>query len=270
MRWKGGVQEPPIHNLALPQAATFSEGDLKYIMDSLAPAAGKRPTLARAVREDREIREAILADDRVFHAVTDTEEAFIHVSSYLFFTVLLLRARRDLQHQGYTMEREGDLTMPVFDSDAVCAFLRSAEIRDYLVGVLAGFVKTEQRSVTLRRHDGKLRRMRVNGLDLSSLIRYCRSIQEQHRFYLYRHIADLCLFASGVFAADRILGHSPATWREQGTTFYALAAGHRQAEYHELSVTLQAFSENFALAVKPLKLIAARYLGALQEDVFGV
>jgi hypothetical protein len=256
--------------LALPQAATFSEGDLKYIMDSLAPNAGERPTLARAVREDREIREAVLADDRIFHAVTDNEEAFIHVSSYLFFTVLLLRARRDLRDQGYTVEREGDFAMPVFDSDAVCDFLQPAEIRDYLVGVLAGFVKTEQRSVTLRRRDGKLRRMRINGLDLRSLIRYCRTIQEEHRFHLYCHIADLCLFASGVFAAERSLGYCADTWREQGTTFYGLAADHRQAEYHELSATLRAFSENFALAVKPLKLIAERYLNSLQEDMFGV
>ena len=238
-------------------------------MDSLAPAAGERPTLARAVRDDREIREAVLADDRVFHAITDTEDAFIHISSYLFFTVLLLRARRDLQHQGYTMEREGDFSMPVFDSDAVCAFLQPAEIRDYLVGVLAGFVKTEQRSVTLRRQDGKLRRMRVNGLDLRSLIRYCKTVQEEHRFHLYRHIADLCLFASGVFAADRILGYSPATWIEQGTTFYALAAGHRQAGYHDLGATLSTFSENFALAAKPLKLIAERYLGSLRDHVSG-
>ena len=239
-------------------------------MDSLAPAAGERPTLARAVREDREIREAVLADDRVFRAITDTEEAFIRVSSHLFFTVLLLRARRDLQHQGYTVEREGDFAMPVFDSDEVCAFLQPAEIRDYLVGVLAGFVKTEQRSVTLRRRDGKLRRMRVNGLDLRSLIRYCRTVQEEQRFHLYRHIADLCLFSSGVFATDRILGYSPATWMEQGTTFYALAAGHHQAGYHELGATLSAFAENFALAVKPLKLIAERYLGSLRDDVFGV
>ena len=156
---RGRRHEGAAHNsLALPQAATFSEGDLKYIMDSLAPNAGERPTLARAVREDREIREAVLTDDRIFRAVTDTEEAFIHVSSYLFFTVLLLRARRDLQDQGYTLEREGDFAMPVFDSHAVCEFLQPAEIRDYLVGVLAGFVKTEQRSVTLRGRDGKLRR----------------------------------------------------------------------------------------------------------------
>lgn len=239
-------------------------------MDSLAPAAGERPTLARAVRADREIREAILTDDRVFHAITDTEEAFIHVSSYLFFTVLLLRARRDLQRQGYTVEREGDFATPVFDSGAVCDFLGPAEIRDYLVGVLAGFVKTEQRSVTWRRRDGRLRRMRVNGLDLRSLIRYCQTVQEDRRFHLYRHIADLCLFASGIFAADRILGHRPATWVEQGRAFYARAAGHRQAEYHDLSATLTAFSENFALATKPLKLIAERYLGSLKENLFGV
>ena len=175
-------------------------------MDSLAPNAGERPTLARAVREDREIREAVLGDDRIFHAVIDTEEAFIHVSSYLFFTVLLLRARRDLRDQGYTVEREGDFAMPVFDSDAVCEFLQPAEIRDYLVGVLAGFVKTEQRSVTLRRREGRQRRMRVNGLALRILIRYCRTIQEEHRFLRYSHIADLCLFASGVLAAERTLG----------------------------------------------------------------
>ena len=116
------AQEPP-DNLALSQAATFSEGDLDYIMDSVATAAGERVRLARAIREDSEIRAAMLADDRLFQALLSHDEAFVNVSSYLFFTVLLLRARRDLQAQGYTREREGDFTMPVFDSDEVCACL---------------------------------------------------------------------------------------------------------------------------------------------------
>jgi hypothetical protein len=255
--------------LAHPQTATFSEGDLDYIMDSLATDSRERATLARAVREDREIREAILADERVFRAMLDSDEAFINVSGYLFFTVLLQRALRDLQDQGYTLEREGDLTMPVFDSAKVCAFLQPEQIRDYLVAVLAGFVKSEQRMVMTRRPDGKPRAMRVNDLDLRSLIRYCRAIDEEHRFDLYCHIADLCLFASGVFSADRVWGYSAATWMEQGTLFYSLAAGHRHANHHELGDTLYALSENFSLAVKPLRLIAERYLGAMRDEVFG-
>ena len=257
------------YKLALPQAATFSEGDLNYIMDSLATDAGARATLARAVRDDREIREAVLADDRVFRALIDNEDAFINVSGYLFFSVLLLRARRDLQNQGYTVEREGDFAMPVFDSGEVCEFLQPVEIRDYLVGVLAGFVRSEQRSVVLRRPDGTPRPMRVNDLDLRGLIRYCTALEEEHRFDLYCHIADLCLFASGVFAADRIWGYSAATWMQQGSLYYARAAEHRQAGHRDLGATLNALAVNFALAVKPLQLIAGRYLGSLRDDVFG-
>ena len=253
-----------------PHAATFSEGDLKYIMDSLATDAGDRPTLARAVCEDRDIREAVLADDRVVGALLADEEAFIHVSAYLFFTVLLLRARRDLRDQGYTLERAGDMTMPVFDSAAVCAFLQREGVRDYLVGVLSGFVKSEQRMVMVRGPDARPRRMRVNDLDLRSLIRFCSAIAEEHRFDLYCHIADLCLFASGLFSGKRIWGHSAATWAEQGTLFYSLAAAHREAGQHELDETLHALSDNFVLAVKPLRLIAERYLRSLRDDVFGV
>ena len=238
-------------------------------MDSLATDNRERAMLARAVREDRDIREAVLADERVFRALLDTEEAFVNVSGYLFFSVLLLRALRDLEDQGYTLEREGDLTMPVFDSARVCAFLQPEQIRNYLVAVLAGFVKSEQRRVVTRRPDGKPRAMRVNDLDLRSLIRYCRAIDEEHRFDLYCHIADLCLFASGVFSADRVWGYSAATWMEQGTLFYSLAAGHRHANHHELGDTLSALSENFSLAVKPLRLIAERYLGAMRDEVFG-
>jgi hypothetical protein len=255
--------------LAHPQTATFSEGDLDYIMDSLATDTRERATLARAVCEDRDIREAVLADDRVFRAMLDSDEAFINVSGHLFFSVLLLRALRDLQDQGYTLEREGDIIMPVFDSAEVCAFLQPEQIRDYLVAVLAGFVKSEQRMVVARRPDGKPRAMRVNDLDLRSLIRFCREIDEEHRFDLYCHIADLCLFATGVFSADRIWGYSAATWMEHGTLFYSLAAGHRQASHHELGDTLNSLSENFSLAVKPLRLIAERYLGSMRDEVFG-
>ncbi len=262
------VQEPP-DVLALPQAATFSEGDLDYIMNSLATAAGERVRLARAIREDREIRAAVLADDRLIRALLAHDEAFANVSSHLFFTVLVLRARRDLQARGYTLEREGDFTMPVFDSDAVCAFLGSERIRNYLVGVLGTFVKTGQRWVLVRRRDGRLRRLRVNDLDLGGLIRYCGALQEEHRFELYRHIGDLCLFASGVFAAKRIWGHSAATWVEQGIVYYGRAAGHRYAGEGGLGETLGAFADNFGLAVKPLRLIAERYLGPLKDAVFG-
>ena len=262
------AQEPP-DNLALPQAATFSDGDLDYIMDSVATAAGERVRLARAIREDSEIRAAMLADDRLFQALLSHDEAFVNVSSYLFFTVLLLRARRDLQAQGYTLEREGDFTMPVFDSDEVCAFLQPEQIRNYLVGVLGAFVKTGQRAMLVRRRDGRLRRLRVNDLDLGGLIRYCTALEEEHRFELYRHIGDLCLFASGVFAAKRIWGYSASTWVEQGVAFYGRAAGHRRAGEGGLGVTLGAFADNFPLAVKPLRLIADRYLGSLKDEVFG-
>ncbi|MDE0229854.1 MAG: hypothetical protein OXJ62_13470 [Spirochaetaceae bacterium] len=238
-------------------------------MDSLATDTRERATLARAVREDRDIREAVLADDRLFHSMLDSEEAFINVSGHLFFSVLLLRAVRDLREQGYTIEREGDITMPVFDSADVCAFLQPEQIRDYLVAVLAGFVKSEQRTVVMRPPDGRPRAMRVNDLDLRGLIRFCRAIDEEHRFDLYCHIADLCLFASGVFSADRIWGYSATTWMEHGSLFYSLAAGHRLAGYHELGATLSALSENFSLAVKPLRLIAERYLGAMHDEVFG-
>ena len=238
-------------------------------MESLATDTRERATLARAVREDRDIREAVLADERVFRAVLDSDEALVNVSGYLFFSVLLLRALRDLRDQGYTLERDGDITMPVFDSAEVCAFLQPEQIRDYLVAVLAGFVKSEQRMVVVRRRDGKPRAMRVNDLDLRSLIRYCRAIEEQHRFDLYCHIADLCLFAAGLFSAERIWGYSAATWMEHGTMFYSLAAGHRQASHRDLGDTLNALSENFSLAVKPLRLIADRYLGAMRDEVFG-
>ena len=261
---------PLRYGLIQPQAATFSEGDLEYIMDSLATDPGDRSMLARAVCEDRDIREAVLSDDRVVGTLLADEEAFIHVSAYLFFTVLLLRARRDLRNQGYTLEREGDVTMPVFDSAEVCAFLQPEEIRDYLVGVLAGFVKSEQRTVTLHRPNARARRMRVNDLDLRSLIRFCSAIAEEHRFDLYCHIADLCLFSSGLFCGKRIWGHSAATWTEQGTLFYSLAAAHRDASEHGLGDTLYAIADNFSLAVKPLRLIAERYLSSLRDHVFGV
>jgi len=260
----------PRYELIQAQAATFSEADLEYIMDSLATDAGDRPMLARAVCEDRDIRDAVLTDDRVAGAILADEEAFIHVSANLYFTVLLLRARRDLQDQGYTLEREGAMVMPVFDSVEVCAFLQPEAIRDYLVGVLAGFVKSEQRTVTLHRPNARPRRMRVNDLDLGSLIRFCSAIAEERRFSLYRHIADLCLFACGLFSGKRIWGHSTATWVEQGTLFYALAAAHRDASQNDLDETLHALSDNFALAVKPLRLITERYLGSLRANMFGV
>jgi len=105
---------------------------------------------------------------------------------------------------------------------------------------------------------------------LDGLNTYCFALLEQERFTAYRQIADRCLFVAGVSVIDIAHGWPLSVWEDRGAEFYGLAARHRQAQSTELSTTLQAPSDHFAFALKPLTLLFSYYLGFLRDRLPGV
>jgi hypothetical protein len=164
--------------------------------------------------------------------------------------------------------------------------LANSAMCDYLAAVLASFTRIHSMTIPVRVRPGIWHRIRVNDLDVDSLIRYAQILDEEHRFGVYQRIADACLFLTGVFpeyieARQRYpqsrqprlrLGGSLLQdledFESYGRTFYRLAARHRVAHLRGLEELLTTLSEQFILAEKPLAFLAERYLSLHKHRLF--
>jgi hypothetical protein len=269
-------------------SAGFSEADLDFVVEQAAPNAKDKARLKRLVQEDAFFRKALTGDERVFQAVMDDEESFLHISPGLYFEVLLRKARKEMETATYTVERSGRETVAVFDTKEVVDFLGSEEVLLYLAEALASFTRVHSYVVPVRVRRGIRRRLRFNDMDVDSLIRFCATADEEQRFGFYKRIADVCLFVAGAFPdyarADSryplsgrqrplVAGRARRSleeYQQEGRRFYGLAAEHPAARAQELSEVLWQLREHFQTATKPLNFIAAHYLHSQKHRLFGV
>ncbi len=263
----------------------FSDDDLLFLVTTLMPETTDRPRMVRVLRDDEEILDGMLADEKVLHRLLD-EPSFnlLRVSPALFFSVLLARVRMDLERRSWTLEKSSGLTAVLFDSPQVVELLSNREVRDYLAALLVSFVRVNSFSTTVRVRAGVWRRVRFSDFDIDSLMRYGNALDESRRFPAYRRIADICLFTLGIFSPPQggtdaplallnaglrmALRRSREDYIEQGETFYRLASRHRDASEEKLADVLSLLSEKIALAAKPLTVMSAKYLAPFKDQVF--
>lgn len=264
----------------------WSYRDLQFVVRTLIPERGDPGHTVDLLQEDEPLLEAMLQDDRLFQQLMDDEEAFVSVSPRLFFKVLLLRARRDLEQELYTIERRHQQKVVLFDARQVAALLARPEVVDYMAEMLASFTRVDSVTIPIRLRPGVWRRLRINDLDVDSLIAYAESLDEEHRFWVYQRIADACLFLTGIFpehiaAHERqplrgrprlrlgsSLLHSLEEFESYGQAFYRLAADHPVAKAQSLDGVLTTLSRRFILAEKPLAFVADRYLSLRKRRLF--
>jgi hypothetical protein len=264
------------------------KGDLLFLIETLMPGAADHEDTAAHIREDVELITAMLDDERLFQRLMVDEEALVHVSPWLFFTVLLRRARRDLEKEAFTLERRARQKVVLFDTDQVIQLLEQEPVQDYLATMLASFTRVNNVTVPVRVRKGIWRRYRTSDLDVEGLIRYCQSLDETFHFEPYKRIGDVCLFLSGIFPEhldaqyryplsgklrpgirSRII-RSREDYESHGRAFYRLAAEHERAKFEGVDAVLTTLSENFILAEKPLAFLAGRYLGFARRRLFDV
>jgi hypothetical protein len=271
------------HTLCFMNGLSESDEDLSFLIRVLMPETHDRTRMMRMLREDGEMLEAMLSDERVFHRLLDDPLSVLSVSPTLFFAILLARVKTDLQRQPFTLEHSKRLSMVLFDAPQVVQLLEDKQLRAYLTELLVSFVRVNSFSWTVRVRPGIWRRVRFSDFDIDSLLRYMASLDEPERFPAYKRIADICLFTLGIFApADTpVSAQSLLTeglrvkarrgWDDyvsQGIAFYRLASRHPDIRARELSDVLSTLSEKFTLAVKPLAFISSRYLQPFKENVF--
>src|SRR3989304_2438517 len=166
----------------------MTETDLDFVVSEAAPEAQNKERLKELLLEDREFRKGLVGDEKVFQRVMTDDEIFLRISPALYFEVLLRRAYIDLQAATHTLERAGRQSIPVFDAPEVVELLSDPDVLEYLAQMLASFIRIQSYVMPVRVRPG-LRRP----------VRYTSTVDEEHRFGLYKRIADVCLFISGFF-----------------------------------------------------------------------
>lgn len=273
---------------ARPTKIRYAESDIDFLVEAAAPDAKDKAKLKQAVREDEEIRRAMVSDDHVFQQVMGDAEAFVHISPALYFELLLRKAQRELVTATHTVERAGHQTVPVFDTPEVRELLDRPEVIDYLAEMLASFTRVESYTVPVRVRRGVWRKVRFNDTDIDSLMRLVGAADEDHRLAYYKRIADVCLFILGIFPE-----HAPFDYRypysreprpevgmrmrrgvedyeQEGRRFYKLAGEHPTARTLELAEVFLLLHEKLHAAKKPLNFISDHYLALRKRKLFNV
>jgi hypothetical protein len=264
----------------------LTERDLEFVVQAAAPQAGQRQRLKELIREDEDFRRELVGHDNVFRALMSGEEMFLRVSPRLFFEALLRRARKQMAQTAHTVERTGRYEVAVFDAGEVDELLAEPATLLYLADMLASFTRVQSFTLTARIGPGLYEKIRFNDLNLDSLARFCRLVEPSQRFAFYKRMADLCLFISGIFPEyTRIEYRYPFTgevrvkflgtgrrdlagYEQEGRKYYGLAGEHPAAETLGLRAVLDRLKEQFALAQKPLRFLAERYLAGLKRKLF--
>jgi hypothetical protein len=253
----------------MSEAPIYTDDDLRFVAETVGeerPGAPE-PALLRT-RED--LLDVMLDDDRLVRRLLGDEQALLRVSPSLVFSVLLRRVVRDLHEQSYTLERTAAETVAVFDAPRVRRFIAEPAVWGYLVGLLTSFVRTETITVVVRERE-HYRRRRFNTLNLEDMIELAGLVGRDEAPPIFRRIADIALFTSGIFPdylrAPRRGGTPARRWRaiprtletyeEQGRRFYRLAA-HAEAKAEDR--VLSTLADEFPMARKSLEILSDRYL----------
>lgn len=259
----------------------LSDSDLTFIVETLSPQLRDR---IDSIREDEDILTGMLEDERLFSRIMSDEEIMLKISPKLFFTVLMIRARKDLNREYYTVERDRYHKIPIFDIEKVRELINQDDVLEYLINMLVSFTRTESQTVyyVVKGRRG-LRRIKFSDIDVFDMLHLAELVDEDFRFPIYKRIGDICLWTLGIFPEYVIprsfVRSSPLRvgfkhrmsfeeYEELGRTFYKIASDSYSAKVFGLDRPLSILSEQFNLAEKPLNLISERYLAFKKNKWF--
>ncbi|MGQ9747426.1 MAG: hypothetical protein ACUVQZ_06640 [Candidatus Caldatribacteriaceae bacterium] len=264
----------------------FSPADFQFLADSLCEEESKKPYLLSLIQKDSESLDSLLNHDRLLNEVLPREDLFVKISPYLYFELLLRRAILDIQREAYTLETIGYKTrIPVFDQRKVLEVFAQETIRDYLVEMLASFIKVNHFTIYIRRGKGIYFKKTFSDLDLDFLSEMGRTVEEPYRFIFLKRGGDVALFISGIFpehlfgSPNILYSRTTSNWlgkwvnrgeelEEKGISLYRQASESSIAREKNLDSVLSCLAENFRFTKKPLNVMTDRYLVFRKYDIF--
>lgn len=255
----------------------LSEADLRFVVETVVTKRRDYDTIIELVRDKDDLLEPMLDNPRLVERLMNEQELFVRVSPYLMFSVLLRRVRQDLQNQSFVLEPySAGKRIPVFDAARTAQLLSDTTLREYLVQMLCSFVKTHT-GVIYWKERGTWRKRRFSDIDMDDMIALCQLVEPQFRPRLYKRIADIALFLTGIYPDHTSLftsrpksmaaaARTIPDYEREGRRFYALAA--QQAEPPWPPSVYEELGEKFTLAREALNTLADRYLKPLRERLF--
>ncbi|MGD8448980.1 MAG: hypothetical protein PVF36_07075 [Desulfobacterales bacterium] len=265
----------------------LSDNDLDFLVETVSPNITDRYRLKRIIREDEDFRNTFISDEKIFNRVIDDEEILLKISPTLLFEIFLRKAVNDLKKSSYTLEKTRTMRIPVFDTQDVVELLTQESMLVYLADMLSSFTKIKSYTISFREKKGIWRKIRFNDMDIYSLMSFCEVVKDEYRLFLYKRIADICLFILGLFpeyvernyrypasgeVRPQISGKvriSSEAYEKEGRKYYKLAAEHQIAKEKDLSEVFWALHESFQKVKKPLNFISEHYLHHQRHKFFG-
>jgi len=256
---------------------SFSDSDLRFLVEAVATDRRDYDHIVNLIRGKDDLIEPMLQDAKLVQRLFEEEAGLVRVSPYFLFTVLLLKVRRDLAETAYVLEVDfKGKRIPVFEANAVTDLLGRAVIRDYLADMLASFTRTNS-GVIYWRERGILHKRRFSDLDIDDMVDLARIIDPQMRPALYKRIADIALFLSGIFPDHLTLfaAHHQSRfsakrtlkdYEQQGSRFFRVAA--QETDQSRWRSAMGTLTEKFTLARWALNTLSDRYFKTQREHYF--
>ncbi len=255
----------------------LTESDLRFVVKTVATLRQDHDHIIGLVRDKEDLLELMLEDPKLAERLLSGQDAFVHVSPYLLFAVLLRRIRRDLEGQSFVVDRDArGRPIPVFEARRAVELLKDPSTREYLTEMLCSFVRTNTGMLYWKEHGGWHKR-KISDMDMDDMIALCTLAEPAFKPRLYRRIADIALFLTGIYPDHAPLPggrrRSQASRRRtvpdyerEGRRFYTLAA--RQPEPPWTASLFEGLAEEFTLAREALTALSDRYLKPLRERYF--
>jgi len=255
----------------------LTESDLKFVVETVATRRRDWENITHLVRDKEDLLEPMLEDPKLTERLVSEKEIFALVSPYLMFAVLLRRVRRDLADRTYVLERDTrGRRIPVFEAPETARLLGDPALREYLIEMLCSFVRTNS-GVVYCNERGLWRKRKFSDLDMDDMIALCHLVDPTFKRRLYKRIADIALFLTGVYPdhagspGRKPRGHATgrrttADYEHAGRRFYSRAA--REPEPPWTATVFERMSEEFTLAREALIALSDRYLKPLRDQYF--
>jgi hypothetical protein len=254
----------------------YTDADLRFLARVVGQGNARAAAgMLSAWRLDPSDADAWLDDRRVLATLLAGDQAVVELSPRFLFTVLLRRIRAELADIPYTVEQvESGGHLVVFDAGIVHGLLTVDEMFNYLVELLVSFERAE--TLTIRRQHPAHGVRRLNTHSIDDMVELAGLVEAPLRPTVFRRIGDIALFTTGLFPeAVRRSPRRPLTglaaptlqrrWRledyeDEGRRFYRLAAELLTGTEPSLARVLGRLADDFAIARKPLAVLAERYV----------
>jgi hypothetical protein len=257
----------------------LSESDLRFLIETVATSRRDYDHIADLVRGKDDLLDPMLEDPKLVQRLCHDEETFVRISPHLLFSVLLRQVKKDLEKQAYILEADPKgKRIPIFEAPAVAEVLSHKPTRDYLAEMLASFARTNS-GVIYWKERGTWHKKRFSDIDLDDMIELSRLTDPDLRPALYKRIADIALFLSGIFpdhltvfaAQHKTIFSAKRTmkdYEQEGKRFYGLAV--RETDQKHWLPAMEMLAERFTLARWALNTLGDRYIKTLRSQYFRV